>query len=61
LTQNVLGRAVTPYDRSIDVHLSSLRKKLGHRLGETERIKAVRGVGYIYAYSSQSEKEEKNE
>jgi two-component system response regulator CpxR len=53
LTENVLGRALTPYDRSVDVHLSSLRKKLGHKLGEIERIKTVRGVGYIYAHPSQ--------
>jgi two-component system response regulator CpxR len=31
------------------MHISHLRKKLGHRIGEVERIKTVRGVGYIYA------------
>ncbi len=49
LVRKVLGRRLSPYDRSIDVHISSLRKKLGHRLGPHERIKTVRGVGYIYA------------
>jgi len=48
LAEGVLGRSLTPYDRSVDVHLSSLRKKLGHKFGEIERIKTVRGVGYIY-------------
>jgi DNA-binding response OmpR family regulator len=31
------------------MHISHLRKKLGHRAGEVERIKTVRGVGYVYA------------
>ncbi|GAB4562299.1 MAG: two-component system response regulator MisR [Geothermobacteraceae bacterium] len=44
LSRQVLGRRLTPYDRSIDVHVSSLRRKLGG-----ERIKTVRGVGYLYA------------
>lgn len=48
LTSHVLGRELSPYDRSIDVHISKLRKKLGpHRSGD-ERIKSVRGSGYIY-------------
>ena len=48
LAKDVLGRRLTPYDRSIDVHISSLRRKLGHQIGDTERIKTVRGTGYIY-------------
>ncbi len=48
LAQQVLGRPLSPYDRSIDVHISSLRRKLGHQLGDTERIKTVRGTGYVY-------------
>jgi two-component system response regulator CpxR len=31
------------------MHISHLRKKLGHRVGDTERIKTVRGIGYVYA------------
>jgi two-component system response regulator CpxR len=53
LTEGVLGRTLTAYDRSVDVHLSSLRKKLGHKFGEIERIKTIRGVGYIYVNPSQ--------
>jgi two-component system response regulator CpxR len=49
LAQAALGRPLSAYDRSVDVHLSSLRKKLGHRTGQLERIKTVRGVGYLYA------------
>jgi len=50
LAKEVLGRRLSPYDRSIDVHVSSLRRKLGHQLGDAERIKTVRGVGYLYAH-----------
>jgi DNA-binding response OmpR family regulator len=42
ICQQALGRALTAYDRSVDVHVSNLRKKLG----ESELIKNVRGVGY---------------
>jgi two-component system response regulator CpxR len=49
LVRTVLGREISPFDRSIDMHISHLRKKLGHRVGEVERIKTVRGVGYVYA------------
>jgi DNA-binding response OmpR family regulator len=49
LSKAVLGRSTSPFDRSIDMHISNLRKKLGHQRGEIERIKTVRGVGYIYA------------
>ena len=56
LAEGVLGRALTPYDRSVDVHVSSLRKKLGHRSGEIERIKTVRGFGYVYANITTPEK-----
>lgn len=49
LVRSVLGRELSVFDRSIDMHISNLRKKLGHRTGEVERIKTVRGVGYIYA------------
>ena len=52
LSQQVLGRNLSPFDRSIDMHISNLRKKLGHHSGSSERIKTVRGVGYIYAQAS---------
>lgn len=48
LVAQVLGRKLSPYDRSIDVHISSLRKKLGPLEQGQERIKTVRGVGYQY-------------
>lgn len=49
LVYQVLGRGLDPFDRSIDVHISSLRKKLGHRVKGQERIKTIRGIGYLYA------------
>ena len=49
LVEQVLGRSLSAYDRSIDVHVSALRKKLGHYAGDLERIRTVRGVGYLYS------------
>jgi two-component system response regulator CpxR len=49
LVRDVLHRSLSPFDRSIDMHVSNLRKKLGHQVRGIERIKTVRGVGYIYA------------
>ena len=49
LHQAVLGRSYSPYDRSIDVHVSKLRKKLGEKVEQAERIQAIRGEGYLYA------------
>lgn len=49
LFKEVLGRRAMPDDRSLDMHVSNLRKKLGHHVGEVERIKTVRGQGYVYA------------
>jgi len=49
LTRIVLGREMTDFERSIDVHVSKLRKKLGHDPADLERIKTICGVGYLYA------------
>ncbi len=48
LSEAVLERKLSPYDRSLDMHISNLRKKLGVRSDGSERIKTVRSVGYIY-------------
>src|SRR6202048_5085353 len=48
LAQAVLGRNRAPFDRGVDVHLSNLRKKLGRGQYSQDRIKTVRGSGYIY-------------
>jgi DNA-binding response OmpR family regulator len=52
LYREVLGRRASPFDRSLDVHISNLRRKLGPLPGGQERIKTVRGVGYHYARTS---------
>ena len=44
LAEQVLDRKFSPFDRSLDMHVSRLRKKL-NGAGE-ERIKTVRGTGY---------------
>jgi two-component system response regulator CpxR len=51
LFEHVLQRKYSVFDRSVDNHVSSLRKKLGSKIGEVERIKAVRNSGYVYAYT----------
>ena len=48
LAQDVLGRKFEIFDRSIDVHISSLRRKLGPSRSGIDRIKTVRSVGYLY-------------
>lgn len=48
LTQQALDRKLTEYDRSIDVHVSNIRRKLGKGSTGEARIKTIRGVGFIY-------------
>jgi two-component system, OmpR family, response regulator CpxR len=50
LVDEVLSRKFSPFDRSIDMHVSKVRKKLGDTDNGTEHIKTVRGVGYIFAH-----------
>ena len=49
LSLNALGRPLTPYDRRIDVHISSIRHKLGPRPGGEAWILGIRGQGYLLA------------
>jgi len=49
LSERALGRKLSRYDRSLDMHVSNLRKKLGPLPDGQERIKTVRGIGYIYS------------
>jgi DNA-binding response OmpR family regulator len=48
LVDEVLGRKFSPFDRSIDMHVSKVRKKLGDS-GSEDYIKTIRGAGYIFA------------
>ena len=54
LVRNVLGRDFSPFDRSIDTHVCNLRRKLGPLPDGEERIKGVRGAGYLYALPTKS-------
>ncbi|MDM8350171.1 response regulator transcription factor [Pseudomonas sp. sp1636] len=49
LAQLALGRKLTLYDRSLDMHVSNLRKKLGPHPDGHPRILALRSRGYYYS------------
>jgi two-component system response regulator CpxR len=38
-----------PFDRSIDMHVSKVRRKLGDSEEDGDHIKTIRGVGYMFA------------
>ncbi|WP_434927465.1 response regulator [Shewanella sp. HL-SH5] len=48
LSESVLGKKLMPFDRSLDMHLSNLRKKLPERKDGRARVKTLRGKGYIW-------------
>ena len=50
ISRLVLSRELMPLDRSIDMHVCRVRKKLGPLPDGGERIKTVRGVGYLYCW-----------
>jgi two-component system response regulator CpxR len=57
LVREVLGREFSPFDRSIDTHVCNLRKKVGPYGDGTERIKGVRGIGYLFAEPGETRSE----
>lgn len=50
ISESVFNRKLMPFDRSIDMHVSNIRKKVGHFCPDTT-IKTVRGSGYIFVGS----------
>jgi DNA-binding response OmpR family regulator len=50
LVEEVLDRKFSPFDRSLDLHVSNLRRKLGSQASGAERIRSVRGIGYLYVW-----------
>jgi len=58
LVDEVLGRKFSPFDRSIDMHVSKIRRKLGDPDTE-DHIKTIRGAGYIFALA-RPKKNERN-
>jgi DNA-binding response OmpR family regulator len=53
LSQQSLGRSLRAYDRSIDVHISKIRKKLD-ALGGDKLIVSVRGIGYQFKINGEA-------
>ena len=51
LTEQALGRKLVAYDRSIDTHISNLRRKLELAAGRNPEIKNVRGSGYTLTWA----------
>jgi two-component system response regulator CpxR len=49
IAEVALGRPLNIFDRSVDVHVSRLRKKLGTCQGTDELIRPIRGTGYFLA------------
>lgn len=49
-----LGREPVRYDRSIDMHVSNLRRKLGLNEEGEARIETIRGIGYQYRLQTQA-------
>ena len=49
ISKRILDRNLSAFDRSVDTHISRLRRKIGAYADGAERVKTVRGVGYIYA------------
>ena len=47
ISEEVLGRRLASFDRSIDMHVSNIRKKIAEHI-KTERIKTMRGSGYVF-------------
>lgn len=45
---SALGREPVPHDRSVDMHVSNLRRKLGPDPRGENRIETIRGIGYQY-------------
>jgi two-component system OmpR family response regulator len=51
MTEQALGRKLVAYDRSIDTHISNLRRKLDLEMGKNPEIKNVRGSGYTLTWA----------
>ena len=55
MTEQALGRKLVAYDRSIDTHISNLRRKLELEAGKNPEIKNVRGSGYTLTWAPASQ------
>ena len=55
LLELVSGKEAAPFDRSIDVQVGRLRRRLGDDSREPRLIKTVRGAGYVFTESVRAE------
>jgi two-component system response regulator CpxR len=55
ISENVLGRKFHPFDRSLDMHVSRLRRKLAEHGAPEEQVKTIRGVGYQLAVNANAQ------
>jgi len=56
IAEVALGRPLNAFDRSVDVHVSRLRKKLAGFPGTDDLIRPIRGVGYFLAAAAAPER-----
>ena len=49
LSEKALGRKFHPFDRSLDMHVSRLRRKLTESGAHEDQVKTIRGAGYQLA------------
>mgnify|MGYP000011706240 FL=1 len=47
ISEDVLGRRLASFDRSIDMHVSNIRKKIAEHI-DGDKIKTMRGTGYVF-------------
>jgi hypothetical protein len=52
IDERVLGRRLDQLDRSVDIHVSGVRRKLGPRQDGDQRVKSIRSAGYVYTRAS---------
>jgi DNA-binding response OmpR family regulator len=48
LLEQTRGREAGPYERTVDVQIGRLRRKIEHNVDDPQIIKSVRGAGYIF-------------
>jgi two-component system response regulator CpxR len=49
LAETILGRKFNPLDRSLDMHVSRLRRKIAEDNPHDDQVKTIRGAGYQLA------------
>lgn len=55
LTERILGRKLSAYDRSIDTHISNLRRKCSFDENSVVELRNIRGLGYVLIYNKKGD------